>query len=172
MAKKPRARNAAQRETELAKIPRKSSQLSAKTFADPEKAKRYVPLRNKARQYRDTVTGAVISRNQRDRAVLPSREGGRVSKERLAKRMRERGIKSHRARYDLLVGERQEVLRKAGVKASKREISQSREMKEILRALRSKDRSMRGPKHRALVQLGLRDPNSPYIPGESPTTKK
>jgi hypothetical protein len=148
-----------------------SAQRAYKTQADPEKAKRYVPLRNKARQYRDTVTGAIISRNQRDKAVLPSREGGRVSKERLAKSMRERGIKSHRARYDVLVSERQAVLRKAGVKASKREVSQSKEMKDILRALRSKDRSLRGPKHRALVQLGLRDPNSAYPPGESPTTK-
>lgn len=149
-----------------------SAQASAKTKADPEKAKRYVPLKNKARQYRDTVTGAIISRNQRDKAVLPSRGGGAVSKEKLAKSLRERGIKSHRARYDTLVAERQAFLKRAGVKVSKRDVAQSKEMKEIVRALKSKDKSLRGPKHRALVQLGLRDPHSAYPPGESPTTNR
>jgi hypothetical protein len=170
MAEKRRALTKAQKRIEATKVPTRSSQQRAKSFADPEKAKRYVPLHNTARQYRDVETGTIISRNQRDKAVLPSREGGRVSKEQLAKRMRARGIKSHRLRYDQLVELRQDRLRAAGVKASKREIQQSKEMKDLVRDLRSKDKTLRGRKHRALVQLGLRDPNSPYVPGESPKT--
>lgn len=166
-----RKRTAAQKRIDSVRVPTRSSQQRAKTFADVEKAKRYVPLRNKARQYRDTVTGAIISRNQRDKVVLPSREGGKVSKERLARQLRERGIKPHTLRYGQLVELRQQRLKKAGVIATKREVRASMEMKTIIRDLKSKDKTMRGKKHRALVQLGLRDPNSPFVPGESPTTK-
>lgn len=138
-----------------------------KTKADPVLAERYVPLRNSARQYRDTKTGAIISRNQRDKAVLPSRAGGLISKEALAKSLRERGVRSHMSRYQTLIEERRELLARAGIKASKREIRESGEMKNIIHDLRTKSNAARGRKARALVQLGLRDESWNWAVGET-----
>lgn len=147
-----------------------SSSSKIKTKADSEKAKRYEPIKGSARQYRDKVTGAIISRNQRDKAVLPSRAGGAISKEKLAKTLRSKGVLSHVARPSTLWRERQALLAKAGVKASIKEIRESKEMKGILSGLRSKDNSARGKKARALVQLGLRDASWSWAVGETPRT--
>jgi hypothetical protein len=150
---------------------RKSSvSKDVRTKADPEKAKRYEAIKGSARQYRDTKTGAIISRNQRDKAVLPSRAGGQISKEKLAKTLRAKGVVSHIARPQTLWKERQELLKKAGVKVSLKEVRESKEMKDILRGLRSKDNSARGAKARALVQLGLRDESWTWAVGETPRT--
>jgi hypothetical protein len=159
-----KSKSAGERKRDAAKIPRLSSKLRTEKI----KQERYVPLKNKARQYRDTKTGAIISRRQYTKALYT---GGK-SLEARAKELRARGIKSHVSRYSDLLRDRRAFLSKAGVKTTVGEIRSSEEMKAIMRDLRSRDKSLRGRTHRALVQLGRRDPNASYPPGESPTTNE
>lgn len=159
-----------EKKRDASKIPRTSSRLNTPKV----KQGRYVPLRNKTRQYRDTETGAVISRRQYTKAVYTGGE----SLERRAKGLRARGIKSHLSRYQTLLKERQSFLARAGIKTTPGEVRASKEMQQIVKDLRSREGEFKRGKNtlykadsrkaRALVQLGLRDPNWTMPVGESP----
>jgi hypothetical protein len=163
-------KTAYEKKRDASKIPRTSSKLNTPKV----KQERYVPLRNKTRQYKDTQTGAIISRRQYTKAVYT----GGQSLERRAKGLRARGVRSHLARYQTLLKERQSFLSRAGVKATPGEIRASKEMQQIVKDLRSREGEFKKGKNtlyradsrkaRALVQLGLRDPNWTMPVGESP----
>lgn len=147
---------------EKAKGPRESK-LSSRVKSKPVKQDRYVPLRNKQRQYRDVKTGVIISNRQYKKAVLT---GGK-SLEKFRQERAQRGIISHMKRYGSLVEMRQRELSSAGIKESKRAIMASSEMQQLIRDLRTKDKSASGRKARALVQLGLRDVSWTHAVGET-----
>lgn len=119
----------------------------------------FKPLGGSSRRYVDTVTGETISRRQFDKLNKPVS----VSPDSFGKPVR------HMGRYNKLVSDFIVQHKKdTGVLLTRRQARGSNELKDIVKALKSKDNSKDGRKAIALFLLGRRNPDADYPVGGSP----
>lgn len=129
-------------------------------------ARRYQRIAgDKARRYKDTVTGETISRRQ---FTQRTKTKG-ASLERRASERRAAGVPNKLERYTNVLRSRQELeYFQTGKKRSLRTIQRDPEFRKIISDLRSKSNAARGAKARALTKLGLRDSTWTFAVGETP----
>lgn len=119
-------------------------------------------LGGSSRRYVDTATGQTISRRQFDNLSRPAPIQGTKA---LAAPVR------HMSRYNKIVSDFiVQHNKETGVLMTRRQARQSQDLKNIVKALKSKDNSKDGVKAIALFLLGRRNPDADYPVGGSPPT--
>lgn len=121
-----------------------------------------------SRRYRNIVTGETISRREYMKRV----EG--IIPEAKAEARRAEGKRNPLDRYSRLANDyRKQKAKELNISPKDVKIRgdnpTARELKELKKALRSKDNSANSKKARALVRLGRREADWPWDVGESPT---
>lgn len=129
------------------------------------KADRFFSL-GRGKGYFDTEQDKQVTRYARDKIV----RGAKRATKHVARKKRVPPIRISKFERGLLAKDFQAYQVYLGKKISLKDAVRTKEFREIIAALKTKSRTAKGVKARALVKLGRRDPNWAFAVGETPDT--